>query len=331
MNHKENIWTLSASCLAGEMNESEKNSFLKNLEKDPYRKEEFNKMKKIWDKLENNPKRNYSHTQPHWERLKAKIENDGLLEQQTTKYIHLSSRFFKIAASILLIAALGISSYYLIKGTGGDEPFYSRYVAESGTSTYVLPDGSRVILNKTSELTLDKDFNSDRNVTLKGEAWFEVMADPSLPFTIQTSNANVTVLGTQFNVKENKEKTEVLVESGIVKINPKKLDNELFLEKGEFAISTKSEVLKSDLKDMNYLSWKTKKFRFDNYDLYKVFEILEESYHTEINYKTSEINHLKLSSKYDQQTLDAILNTICLAFDLNYSVKDNIYFVTSNK
>jgi transmembrane sensor len=65
-----------------------------------------------------------------------------------------------------------------------------------------LPDGSAVWLNAGSSLTYGKDYGKDfREVNLSGEGYFDVTRNPDKPFIIHTSNINIKVLGTLFNVK----------------------------------------------------------------------------------------------------------------------------------
>lgn len=64
-----------------------------------------------------------------------------------------------------------------------------------------LPDGSQVWLNERSKITYAEDFEQQRNVQLTGEAFFDVAADDTKPFTVTTSELTITVTGTSFNVR----------------------------------------------------------------------------------------------------------------------------------
>ncbi|HEY4155290.1 MAG TPA: FecR family protein, partial [Puia sp.] len=66
----------------------------------------------------------------------------------------------------------------------------------------VLPDGTQVWLNSGSKLHYKNDFDkSIREVSLEGEAFFDVVKEVDHPFIVHTSAINVRVLGTAFNVK----------------------------------------------------------------------------------------------------------------------------------
>src|SRR5660398_29209 len=69
-------------------------------------------------------------------------------------------------------------------------------------TTMVLPDSSLVFLNSGSEITFNNNFKKgERQVSLVGEAYFSVTKDPENPFRIKTSEIEVEVLGTEFNLK----------------------------------------------------------------------------------------------------------------------------------
>jgi len=83
-----------------------------------------------------------------------------------------------------------------------------------------LPDGSIVLLNKNSEISYPKDFE-ERNVELKGEAYFEVVPN-STTFKVISGENEVTVLGTSFNVQATSESMEVEVSTGEVEMKSPK-------------------------------------------------------------------------------------------------------------
>lgn len=111
-----------------------------------------------------------------------------------------------VAASVTVI--LFLSAWKFFGGSSKpatDEPVRdNEIIAHRGTKSKVLlPDGTQVWLNSDSRLVYTNAFNSDtiREVTLDGEAFFDVVKDPRRPFIVHTSAINIRVLGTAFNVK----------------------------------------------------------------------------------------------------------------------------------
>ncbi|MGF6929068.1 transmembrane sensor [Chitinophaga sp. W2I13] len=105
-----------------------------------------------------------------------------------------------IAATLNLVV---ITVLYLVAGRDGAGTFDNKINTERGAKTTVhLPDGSVVILNSGSRLSYDKDFGiKNRQISLEGEAYFDVKKNPSMPMIVATSTVKVKVLGTTFNVK----------------------------------------------------------------------------------------------------------------------------------
>lgn len=108
-------------------------------------------------------------------------------------------RKWAVAASILIIAVLGISVYL-------DKKIKSDYVFENTdpnkSTIYHLKDGTTVTLKGKSQIKVATDFNeSTRTVTLNGEAFFEVAHNADKPFLVLTGNVITKVLGTSFTVK----------------------------------------------------------------------------------------------------------------------------------
>lgn len=327
MKKENNIWALSAKYLSGEMNAEEELKFQVSLSKDPNLKLEFENIEKTWGNLAKNKT---EETSDSWNNLHSRLEEDGLLEQEDVNY---RSRFYflsRAAAVILILLAFGFTARYISSDNAHPFSNLTHFEAVENVSSYTLPDGSRVFLNKGSHLSYSDDFGENRKIQLKGEGFFEVVSDLQHPFEIKTQNAYVKVLGTSFNVKETSESTEILVESGKVQLVKDQDSKGIFLLRGEFGKSTGKVELKETNTDVNYLSWKTREFQFSDQNLNEVFEVLAKSYHIEIKILDSEINNFKINSSYKQQSIDAILKTVCTAFDLKCEKKENNYTFSLN-
>lgn len=119
------------------------------------------------------------------------------------------------AAAILLLA--GAAWYLLLQ----DRVKQRVFATTSERQTLKLPDGSLVHLEKGSSITYPEVFDKkNREVILKGEAFFEINHDAKHPFIISSSLINTTVLGTSFNMEVHEGSTaKVVVVSGMVQVN----------------------------------------------------------------------------------------------------------------
>ena len=211
-----------------------------------------------------------------------------------------------------------------------ERSFLSNY-SEKGVSTVDLPDGSRIYLNEGSEITYPHRFNQDRTLKLKGEAFFEVMSDPVNPFTVHSGKVVVSVLGTSFNVKQsnNIEEVEVYVKTGKVRMAMENSGQFITLDPEEIGEIKNLNLTRSVQKDPNYISWKTKDFKFVDAELLGVLLELEESYHVKIHTDLVELNGMKITTSYSEQSIDAILETIGTAFGLKVSNREDGYYLTN--
>jgi len=123
----------------------------------------------------------------------------------------------KVAAAAVVLLLAGAVWYLLLQ-----DRVKQRVIATtSERQTVKLPDGSLVHLEKGSSITYPEVFDKkNREVILKGEAFFEINHDAKHPFIISSSLINTTVLGTSFNMEVHGGNTaRVVVVSGMVQVN----------------------------------------------------------------------------------------------------------------
>ena len=332
MKNSEYVWNRMARYLAGEMSMNEEIAFRNEVTANPRQQLELKNMENTWKYFDDNPSQGKRDSGKAWGHLLNRLGEDGLLEDQTSgsgKRNLIPA--LRVAASILLILAIGIPALYFGVIRNGDNNLVRIHFAENGVRTVDLPDGSRVFLNEGAEITYSAVFNQERSVKLDGEAFFEVMSDPVNPFTVHSGRVMVSVLGTSFNVKENlgSQDVEVYVESGKVRMALESSDQFITLESGEKGHSTSSELTRLEQTDPNYISWKTKDFKFVDADLMEVLLELEESYHVEIHTGSLELNDMRITTTYREQSIDAILETIGAAFGLTVSNREEGYYLTN--
>lgn len=321
-----------ARYLAGEMSAREEITFRKKLESEPRQLKDLRVMERTWKQFDSDGAFEKKDSGKAWNQLHHRLEKDGLLDVPLYKERALwQVPAMRIAALILLVIAVGIPAAYF--GFFHDQHMVTDYrrSAEKGVQTVDLPDGSRVYLNEGATLSYPDNYTRERNVTLEGEAFFEVMSDPVNPFIVRSGKVVVSVLGTSFNIKpsEHADEKEVYVESGKVRMSLEHSDLSITLNPGELGKTIRRELVTGSLKDPNYLSWKTKEFKFVEADLMEVLLELEESYHVRIHAEDIEPNQMKITTSYSEQSIDAILETIGAAFGINVSFREDGFYLSN--
>lgn len=240
-----------------------------------------------------------------------------------------NSTWVRIAAALVILVASGIVyNYYSSRNTE------IKFQTSDNTVAVSLPDGSSVTLNKNSQLTYQRGFGEEtRNVTLQGEAFFEVEHNPQKPFVISINNAHIEVLGTSFNVQgyNEREAVEVIVATGVVKFSVPDGKQEVTLKAGEKGVFIKSARQLSSVanKDINFLSWNTKKIVFEEADLRSVVETLNNTYQVNIIIATEIPPSCVVTVSFDHQTLEAVLNVLKTTLNLTYKISGDTIEITS--
>ena len=187
----------------------------------------------------------------------------------------------------------------------------------SNTVVDTLSDGSIVTLNKNTALNYPASFKAKtRTVKLKGEAFFKVTPDKTKPFIIDAGNVTITVVGTAFNVKNYDSTTQVIVESGIVKVSSG--DQMIELHKGEqvFIKNSSAAFEKSIVKDSLYNYYRTKQIICNNTPLPDVIETINQAYNTHIVLGDDALRQLHLSTTFKEESLEKVINIIQQTFNL---------------
>lgn len=125
------------------------------------------------------------------------------------------------AAVCLPLVALCLTAFAELYGWGHEPVMRSVQVPAGEHLRVLLADGSAVTLNACSELRYPERFARRRREVrlVRGEAFFEVAHDASAPFTVETDDVSVEVLGTKFNVNAyDKEVTTVYLKEGKVRL-----------------------------------------------------------------------------------------------------------------
>jgi ferric-dicitrate binding protein FerR (iron transport regulator) len=210
----EEIWNLIAKKLSGEANPDELLELEKALRLDPDLHYSLQAIQDVWASRPGLPEDFIEKTfADHEERLRSVVKDypdeanvpavpDPFPDKKGNRRLPL------LVLAGLLVVFLG--TYYAVQPHPGSaatarsaEKKPSEVSTQYGTRTkLLLPDGTSVWLNSGSRLTYDSTYGeANREVSLTGEAFFDVAKNKQIPFVIHTGKINIKVLGTAFNVK----------------------------------------------------------------------------------------------------------------------------------
>ncbi len=228
--------------------------------------------------------------------------------------------WLRIAAMIVVIFGIGIISY---------TSFFQNsemIIVASGnlTKDVILPDGSSVLLNANSTLEYPEEFGAKRSVNLAGEGYFDVEKGRK-SFRIHVGNSQVTVLGTQFNVKETNDEISVLVTSGTVRFGNAERSIDLVSGQEGKIIIDRNTLQLNHTPDLNKIAWVTGEFDFKNTRLSEVISTLESHFETSISLSNTSIGKCEVTGSFDTKDLKTILQDICTVLDLKLEYRKKQY------
>lgn len=259
----------------------------------------------------------------------------------TAKKRRLLPAAMKIAATLLLLAgAVGafrwsqqhhiITAAYagkVVKNDSGHQPLRIN-----------LPDHSVVWLNAASSLTYPETFaHGKREVTLEGEAFFDVAPMPEQPFTVYSGRLNTRVLGTSFNVKayQDDNHIQVTVFTGKVNVNANgytksESDSGIFLTASQQAVfkpADQSLVYHGHVDTAGTSAWKRGEIIFHNTPLPEVLKELQRRYNVSIS-ADEQLQNCLVFGEFFHEPADSVLNMLAISLSGKITKTNNRYHIT---
>ncbi len=188
--------------------------------------------------------------------------------------------WYAIAASIVVI--LGIFTFF-----NATESYITSYGEQLAIT---LPDGSKIQLNADSKLSHKRFLWLDnRSVSLQGEAYFEV--EKGEGFKVTTTNGNVTVLGTKFNIKTRAKIFELNCFEGVVRFDKLATSESHILKQNDRIISSENKIIPQEIRE-NSPSWINGISTFKERPLKEVLDEMRIQYN--ITFQSKDIDLSKL-------------------------------------
>ena len=305
--------------LLGEASPGEDQAVVEWMNESATHKEYYHQLKKIWDQSKALAAGSTVDVNKAWERFQTRVGK----KNESPKILN-RSRFswMKIAASVILIAGLGIAAYYLFNNNSATKEIIAQTTQNVLIDT--LSDGSVVTLNRQSTITYPSKFKGNkRAIALKGEAFFNVAPDKKKPFIISVNDVQVTVVGTSFNIKSENGNTEVVVETGIVQVERSGKTVELIAGEKIVMAANDSIATKEAVSDKLYNYYRSKEFVCDDTPLWKLVQVLNEAYDAKIIIGRKELNEMRLTTTFYNESLEKVLEVIHLTFDITIIKKED--------
>lgn len=288
------------------------------LSASPDNQQVYQQVKLIWEEslhLSGEPRSVIGEEELAWQQLRQRIHRSATGAHPTPgarpailplPRLHASFRWLRVAAVLLLTLSISLFAWWWSNRS-------TPVMLASGTTSLrdTLTDGSIVTLNRHSSLTYISKFKKDeRSVTLHGEAFFQVAPDKSRPFQVHTAGVTITVMGTSFNVHTSGDTTEIIVETGLIKVNNGHQDILLHPSEKLTLVRQDSVFQKGALTDKLYQYYRTREFVCEDIRLDQLVETLNKAYDAHIEIGNLALRSMKITAVYREESLDRILSLV---------------------
>ncbi|TDQ11520.1 FecR family protein [Pedobacter metabolipauper] len=270
------------------------------------------------------------------------------VHQKIHASIHTRERFknlrqiFKYAASIAIFVSLTAVAFHFYSKPSGilqQSAMLEKKASDGNIIKMQLPDGTQVWLNAGSRLLFPAQFDADkREVTLEGEAYFDVRHDAKKPFLIHTQNMVTQVLGTSFNVSSYRQNNsiKVTVLSGKVAVyensetGKPKPNGVLFVTANQEIVYSKSKKQfyphKDAVKPADAAAWKEGNLIFKDTEIDEVVQRLERHYAIQIQMDPA--LDCPVTVNFDHEPLSRVLRVLAQLVNGRILYKDGRYHLT---
>ncbi|TCD02731.1 FecR family protein [Pedobacter psychroterrae] len=192
---------------------------------------------------------------------------------------------------------------------------------KGGQYQVVFKDGTKIWLNAASTLTFktSPSYLATREVSLSGEAYFEIAKDKNRPFKVLTSGQVIEVLGTHFNVSAYKDDvtTKTTLVEGSVSVN-----QNIILSPGEQANLTGSKITVQKIDTDNAVAWKNGEFMFLKEKLRDIMPKLSRWYDVEIAYQNEDLANRQFSGTISKfENVAEVLRMLQLTGEINFKIE----------
>ncbi|HKG04958.1 MAG TPA: FecR domain-containing protein [Pedobacter sp.] len=262
--------------------------------------------------------------------------------------IHRNYTWLKIAAAIVVLTGAALLFRGKQQEKAATQLTITHFATKGGErKKIILPDGSIVLLNAKSSLSVDECFNEKkREVKLVGEAYFDVVHQKDKPFQVHTSDFDINVLGTSFNVKiyPGEATSEAVLIRGLIvmegkgakgsSITMKPSQKVTFYKKPAIVHTDKpnrSQTRSPEITINHYtkvndsiiaeVAWTQNRLEISDQSFADVKGVLERWYDVEIKVTDTEVEKYRFTASFLSENIEQALNALQKAEHFKYEIK----------
>ena len=313
--------------LAGEITDFELVQLKVWLEKDPLNRRIFDEENEIWQESGFKLINDNFLTDKGWSDISKVL---GIGKNQVRPVIVLKKRSYTLliaAASLAFIITIGSLTLWNINRNKSAIPqsLTSRIETFEGEKAHVmLPDSTHIVLNSGTIVEYSGDFNiRERNISLSGEAFFNIQKNSEKPFNVILEKMSITATGTRFNVLsyKNENRIETTLEEGSININIPGNDP-IIVKPGQQVIyftKTNKTVIK-DVVTETYTSWTENKLRLKDTPFEEALRRIGRRYNVVFEIRSPELLELKYTATFIDESIEDVMQMLKTVSPIKYKI-----------
>ena len=280
----------------------------------------------------NQIEKNKLKTDQAWEQLYTRLEQDGLLDKPISgTQIPYRIGLMKWAAAIVILCVSVATAIFLGQERTPETTLLTLHNNEASTTLVTtLEDGSIVYLADNSQLSYPEHFQREkREVSLLGNALFDVSGNKERPFLIETEQARIEVLGTSFNIKSSdKSAFELAVRRGLVKVTLKKNGEQTLVKAGQTVSLFSNRLQVAPTQDNEQFSDYTRRIQFKDERLGDILHVINLEYPKMPLKTTADLENRRLTVSLYNNSPATMAELICAALKLKCTQQNNIWMIS---
>lgn len=287
---------------------------------------------RAWEKEWLSAERIDAATDEQWRRLQVRLATKEAIRPMIVRSRFTLKRVMYAAASVIFVVGIALGAYTYFNAAS-DETYFISEVPLGERSKVILADGSTVWLNSGSTLKYSTEFSrKNRNVTLEGEGYFEVMKSDGHPFTVHTNGYDVVVRGTKFNVSAYSDDPSIsttLIE-GRVEVNYR--DSSFVMSPGEEVklIKHTGQMLHAKVNSQQSVLWTDNRMEYDDITFGELAAKLSRKFNVRILIQDEKLRNYRFRvSLRNDESLEQIFNALEVITPFTVEKKDQIIYINS--
>lgn len=268
-----------------------------------------------------------------WSKLYSRLDDEGLFAEQKPKAFHrpIAWKWASAVASVVVLCVCFSVFYFPVTEQSKASPLLTQQNEESTTLVTTLEDGSVVYLAQMTSLHYPEHFSPDRReVSLSGNALFDITGNRARPFLIETEEAVIEVLGTAFDVRsDGSAPFELSVRRGEVKVTLKKSGQNVHVKAGETVKLLSQKWYLSATRDHQLFDRYTQIMRFKDERVADIIRVINMQEQGGVLLQTSAaIGERVLTFTFSDNSPEAVAELICLALNLKCTREKEVLTLT---